>query len=340
MSRQASKTVIGAFVVGAVALLVAGVLLFGSGRFFSERKTFVLFFSKSVKGLNVGSPVNLRGVRIGSVTDINVQFDPKTREFMIPVLIELDPAKISLAGMEKSLLQLGLIGKGELMRELIDRGLRAQLQAVSLVTGQLGIDLDFYPGTVKLLRATDETYIEIPTIPSSMEQLENTLEKVVATVQALPLQDLVQNLADAAKGIKELVNSPEMGGSIRSLKQTLDDVRVLVQNLNDRVGPVAETIEGTVKDVQKVVKHIDEKVVPISNGIEQSLTAAHGALQQMQETLANMEKMTASNSTLKYQLAEMMEQISSAARSLRIMADYLERHPEGLLRGKSEGGKE
>lgn len=340
MSRQASKTVIGAFVVGAVALLIAGVLLFGSGRFFSELKTYVLFFSGSVKGLNVGSPVNLRGVRIGSVTDITVQFDPKTRKFQIPVFIELDPDRISVAGMEKGLLQLGPVGKGELMRELIGRGLRAQLQAVSLVTGQLGVDLDFYPGIPAFFRAADEAYIEIPTIPSSMEQLQNSLEKVVATIQALPLEEMVQNLADSAKGIRELVNSPEMGESIRSLNRTIDDVRMLVQNLNERVGPVAETIEGTVKDVQEVVRHIDEKVVPITNGIEQSLTAAHAALQQMQQTLENMEKMTSSNSALKYQFSDMMDQISEAARSLRIMADYLERHPEALLRGKNEGGKE
>lgn len=340
MSRQASKTVIGAFVVGAVALLIAGVLLFGSGRFFSEMKTYILFFSGSVKGLNVGSPVNLRGVRIGSVTDIKVEFDPKIRQFKIPVFIEVDPQRISVAGLEIGLLQLGSPGKGELMRELIDRGLRAQLQTVSLVTGQLGVDLDFYPDKPALFRAADEAYIEIPTIPSGMEQLENTLEKVVATIQALPLEEMVQNLADSARGIKELVTSPEMQGSVRAMKTTIDEIRVLVQNLNDRVGPVAESIEGTVKDVQTVVRHINGKVTPVTNGIEQSLAAAHTALKQMQETLENMERMTANNSALKYQFSDMMEQVSLAARSLRVMADYLERHPEALLRGKRDGGKE
>ncbi|MFH0813748.1 MAG: MlaD family protein [Pseudomonadota bacterium] len=341
--KEANKTLVGAFVVGAVVLAVTGVLLFGSGRFLSERKTFVCYFTGSVKGLAVGSPVDFRGVKVGSVIDIRVRFYPKERSFMIPVLIEIDPTRLTAVGHEghvAKITQAVMIGGKTVMEEMINRGLRAQLQSVSLVTGQLGVDLDFYPKTPKKLVGTDQTYPEIPTIPSSMEQLQNTFEKFIASVQKLPLDTMVDNLAETAKGLNKVVNSPEVGGSIRSLNQTLDDLRTLLNNLNNQVRPLASGIEGTVQEVRGTVKTINQRIEPLAASIEQSVDAARVTLEQTQKALANVERITSENSALRHQLLDMMEQVSAAARSMRIMADYLEQHPEALLRGKGKSGGE
>jgi len=89
LSKQASKTVIGSFVVSALVLVVVGVLIFGSGNYLKERYRFMLFFQDSVKGLSVGAPVIFMGVQIGEVKDINVIADPSESSFLIQVLIEL-----------------------------------------------------------------------------------------------------------------------------------------------------------------------------------------------------------------------------------------------------------
>ena len=98
MGRQARKTLIGAFVVGAVALAAAGITVFGSGRFFQKRFTFVMFFSGSITGLSVGSPVEFRGVRVGQVTKIAAVFDPGKLTITIPVYIEIDPKSLVVSG--------------------------------------------------------------------------------------------------------------------------------------------------------------------------------------------------------------------------------------------------
>jgi paraquat-inducible protein B len=343
MSKEANKTLIGAFVVGAVVLAVTGVLLFGGGRFLSQKKTFVCYFEGSVKGLNVGSPVDFKGVKIGTVTDIKVTFYPKERSFNIPVLIEIDPTRMTAMGNKDpmgKLSQAMMIGGKTLMEQLIDRGLRAQLQAISLVTGQLGVGLDFYPKTPKRLVGVDQAYTEIPTIPSSMEQLQNTLEKVIASLQNLPLDTMVDNIADAAKGLNKVVNSPEVGESIRSLDKTLDDLRTLVNNLNNQVGPLASGIEGTMQEVRTTVKTINERIGPLATSVEQSVNAARVTLEQTHKALVNVERMTSENSALRHQLLDMMKEVSSAARSMRIMADYLEQHPEAVIRGKGKTGGE
>ena len=138
MSKKANTRLIGGFVVGAIVLTVAGVLLFGSGKFFSHQKKFVLFFQDDVKGLNIGAPVDFKGVNVGSVTDIKIILNRKDLSLGIPVFIEIDPTKISYGGSEGDMMKMietKLKGKEKFIEVLIDRGLRAQLAMESLVTG-------------------------------------------------------------------------------------------------------------------------------------------------------------------------------------------------------------
>ncbi|MGH8068193.1 MAG: MlaD family protein [Candidatus Entotheonellia bacterium] len=142
MGRRANPTLIGAFLVGALALIVIGILVFARGQFLTEKRTFVSYFDGSVKGLNIGAPVDFKGVRVGSVTDIRVDYMTNEGEFRLPVFIEIEPDRISQVGVRKTREE-----RLNLYQGMIERGLRAQLGTVSLVTGQLYVQLDFFPGT-------------------------------------------------------------------------------------------------------------------------------------------------------------------------------------------------
>ncbi len=165
MSRQPNKTLIGAFVVGAVALAVAGLFIFSSGKFLKETRTFVLYFDGSLKGLDVGAPVNFKGIKIGSVTDIKVELESEDfSDIRIPVLVEIDPDMIkeSSALLKKQDYQQwrerreAMQKAGKVIKSMIDRGLRAQLISQSMVTGKLMIQLDFYPDKPARFVAADE----------------------------------------------------------------------------------------------------------------------------------------------------------------------------------------
>jgi len=270
MSKQANKTVIGAFVVGAVALAVTGVLIFGSGKFLSKMEPYVMYFDGSVKGLNIGSAVMFRGVKIGSVTDIALRADPNDLTVKIPVFIEVDPERFERVGEKRRR------RAQEQIRILIARGLRAQLQMQSMVTGQLMIDLDFHPDKPAKLVGADTKYPELPTIKTGLQRLSQT-------IQSLPIHDMVNNLTSAIKGIERAVNSPEIGEGMKNINETLQDIQRLAESLDRSI---------------------------------------------------------AENSELPYQLTKAMEEVSTAARSVRVLADYLEQHPDALLRGKAgPGGK-
>ena len=210
MSKHANPTVIGAFVVGALILAVMAILLLGSGDLFIQKPRFVLYFKGSVKGLNVGSPVNFRGVNIGTVTNVQLVMGKSGSDIRIPVTIEINPGSFirseqMIGGMTES--------RKEKLAELIDAGMRAQLQLQSLLTGQLFIQLDFYPGT-RVDLVGDDRYPEIPTIPTPIEKITKKLED-------FPVEQVMNNIISTSQGLNKLVNSPELHQSIQSLKEIL-----------------------------------------------------------------------------------------------------------------------
>jgi len=344
MSKQANKTMIGGFVLGAVALVVAGVLIFGSGRFLTERLTYVLHFEGSVKGLNIGSPVLFRGVKVGAVKDIRIQAESDLVTILIPVLIDLEPKRFGNPRRAED-------PKANLER-LIKAGLRARLELQSLVTGQLMVELDFHPDKpIKLVGESE--YPEIPTIKSGMQELARTIEK-------LPLDQLANKLTSAISGLEKAVNSPEVSESIINLNKTLKETKRLVRNVNSRIEPLASSLEETIKEYGKLARDVDEQVEPLASGVDKVLkdtrklirnvdgqvtpllssvrnTAklADAALVQAEQTLSTIEGVAGKDSAVVYQLTNMMKELSAAARSIRNWANYLERHPEALIRGKS-----
>ena len=301
MSKQASKTLIGAFVVGALCLVVAGAIVFGSGKFFRKVDKYVMFFEGSVKGLQIGAPVVFRGVQIGHVTNIVMEFNAKDLTALIPVYVDIYPERIVSIGDDHSSGQ-------RYVQALIEKGLRAQLELQSFVTGQLLVNIDFHPDAPIRLVGLEKEYPEIPTIPSGLEQLQKRLED-------LPLKETADRLNEAIVGINKLINSRDLQASIGSLHQLLKDTDVLVKNINTGVG------------------HLDTE--QIASSIKETLSAAQGTLNETRKAVQNINGIAAQNANLGYEIGRTLDQIAELSRSIRVLADYLERHPEALIRGKS-----
>ncbi len=346
MNGKASKTLIGAFVVGAVILIVAGLMVFGGGKFIKKTQNFVLFFEGSVKGLSVGAPVLVGGVKIGSVKRIDIEYNPKTLAFFVPVIIEIEPERIRLIKGKRMPID-------EMLPRLIKRGLRAQLNMGSLITGQLIIELDYYPATPVKLVGLDKEYPEIPTIPS-------TFQAIIDTLKELPLKETLERLISAVKSFEKILKSPEIPEILRNTNLTMADAHRLINNVDSRIGTVADGLDATlaeykkiathvneqveplmenanhtVKDVRKLVKNMDDKMESLAAKIAKGLEASHEAMEQARETLEVLQSRLNKDSPLLNQLDNTLREFSEMARSIRSLANFLARHPEALLRGKS-----
>lgn len=319
MSKRGNPKLIGAFVVGAAALVVVGILIFGSGRWFSERPILVMFFEGSVKGLNVGAPVVFRGVKIGSVKEVSLYFSPTDLSVRIPVLVEFEPERVTIINGEE-------IGKGTYLREMIAKGMKGQLQVQSLLTGQLMIDLDFHPDKpIRLVRdQSDLAYPEIPTVPSTIEQLGETLQKI-------DLEKMANDLSATLDVINNLVQSPELLATIQNLNLAVQDLQRLARKINDQVDPLAQEMGGTLQEARGMFAHINTAIPPLAADIGQTAKAASEAVVNLE---AALQRSTGEDSAFFYRLNRALEDISSMARSIQVWSDYVERHPEALLQGK------
>jgi paraquat-inducible protein B len=329
MSKQASKTLVGAFVLGALVLVVAGVIILGSGTFFTQVNKDVMFFQGSVKGLQIGAPVMFRGVQIGHVTNIVLEVNEKDLTAFVPVYTEIYQQKIVPIGSGG-----GRSYSQQYLQLLIKKGLRAQLQLQSFVTGQLMVNLDFYPNAPIRLVGLETKYHEIPTIPSDLEQLTKTLEE-------LPIKEIADRLNETLAGINRLVNSHDLQTSIGSLNQLLKNTDALVKNLNTKVGPLASDIEGTTDaarkafvQAEKTLRFDEGEPGQIASSIKETLSTADATLKDTRKAVQNINGIAVQNANLGYEIGRTLEQISELSSSIRVLADYLERHPEALLRGK------
>jgi paraquat-inducible protein B len=311
MAKQANRMMIGVFVVLAVIIMAASLVVFGSGKFFKKTQMYVLYFDGSVKGLSVGAPVLFRGVQVGSVTSIVIQTDLAKMQAQIPVIIEIEPDRFEVRE--------GLRDPRKNMAKLIEKGLRAVLAVQSYITGQLLIEVDFHPGTPVVLKNINKEYIEIPTIPSTSEKLGEALEK-------LDLTGLEKHLESTLAGVDRLVNNPDLTAGINALKDALQDARKLVTKMERQVDPLADGAKKTVKDLGKLARNLDDRVSGVATGLDRTMSTARGALSE--------------DSPLRVELENTLKELSAMSRSIRQLTDFLDQHPEALIRGKGKpGGK-
>jgi paraquat-inducible protein B len=328
MSERFSATLIGAFVMGAVALALVALMVFGSASLFQERRKNVLYFSGSVKGLNVGSPVMFRGVPIGQVEDIRVIFDSQTLNVRIPVVIATDPTLIQPAGGAESLrAAMERHGAADLMGLMVERGLRAQLQMQSLVTGQLFVQLDFFPQNEPRYLGQDEEYKEIPTVLSNFAEVSKTLEQI-------PLDQLVRKVMATLDGIEKLVNDPKLAASIDSLDQALRAISDLAGNVDARMSELSTSVGATMKDVRVLATHVDAEVGPVGQDLRKAAKAASRAFDRTEKALSGLEGTVGAGSAERRDLRRALQEIAAAARAVRVLAETLEMQPDLLLRGR------
>jgi paraquat-inducible protein B len=318
MGRRANPALVGAFVLGATVLAIVAVVMFGSGRLFRSSQTFALYFESDVNGLRVGAPVKFRGVEIGSVTDIRLSLGPLDTvqrqdpvSVRIPVLIEIDADKISGRGGAADL------DNPQALSEAVQRGLRAQLGVESIVTGLLYVDLDMRPDTpAHYVLGPESPYPEIPTVPTAMEQAQMTAQKIFNALEKVNWGRLIESLTRTADGINNFVQSQQ-------LKEGLESLREAVANLNQ-----------TATSLRHLSEKLDTEIGPLATSLRASADSADHALKQLTSTLANVQATVEPGSPLNYQLSQTLDELTSAARAVRVLADYLERNPSALVRGK------
>jgi paraquat-inducible protein B len=338
MAKRANPTLIGGFVVGALALLFAGIFLLTGNKLFVRKERAVMHFSGSIYGLQVGAPVVFRGVRMGSVVSVGVTYDAKTDSFSIPVVADLERAVIRDVG--------GKAAQSDdlTIKALVDRGLRAQLSTQSLLTGQLYIDLDFRPNKPVVSEGPNGRGVEIPTVSTSIQDLKNQLD-------GLDVRKLVDDVSAIAGSARALVAGPELKQALADLAQITSTMKHVADRLDKHVDPLANSVQSTLASARKAMGSVDEAADRVDTAATQLGTASDRvssalapdsallrSIQQAADDLARtttaLRQAAGDDAPLRQNLDQTLHDVSRAARALRELAETLDRQPEALIRGR------
>lgn len=319
MGRRVSPALVGAFAIGAVAIIVIAIVALGSGRLFRKTREYVMYFSGSVNGLLVGASVKMEGVPVGAVKEIRLGFNPHGEpveeipaKVKIAVIVELDEDMLRARGVRNTDL-----ADPQHIERAVQHGLRGVLAMESLLTGILYVDLEMLPDTpANFVQQRNDEFVEIPTIPTALEQAQVTITQILQHLQRVDFDKTLSELSATLDALKKFTSSPQLQDAVANLAKasaelakTASSVRRLADNMNAQTGPLAQSLR-------------------------QTADKANVTLAQAQAALANLQATFDPQAPLAYQLNQTLIELSHSARSMRELTDYLERNPSSIVRGK------
>ena len=332
MSKQANPTLIGTFVFGALILAIITIFLLAGDQWFRKRHQYVMYFEEAAQGLQVGAPVVFLGVKVGTVKHIQIGLEKENKRFMVRVTVELDLQMIKTDTGESIKPQEQLT-----IRQLVDRGLRARLKMQSLLTGLLYVDLGFYPGKPAHFINDDPKASEIPTIPTTVEELTTMLEE-------FPVAEFLEDLASISTSINKILSSSAMSAIPVRLEATLSHLESLTAKLDTQSGPLLSEAEARFSELRMAISAVQSSMTKVGKAadrmdklaaedsrISRSITEAGTELAKAARVLQQLAD-EGSPAVQHFNLS--LQEISRAARALRLLAESLDQQPESILRGK------
>ncbi len=328
MTQQKSLA-IGAFIVGALVLVFIALLFFSGGHLFSHKERVVMYFEESVQGLQIGAPIKLKGVVLGEITDIQINFPDEEsgpagnsdkNDITTRVTADLALQRISRTGttVDRSFFE-----------DAIGKGLRAQLNYQSFLTGLLYVELNFFPDTQPKLYRLQDDYLEIPTAPTAFEEISKNL-------QEMNIKGLIDNLDNLTSRVNQLVQSGLIEQTLGSVKTAADSFTQVSGTLNTEVTSLSNSLATTNKELNKLLVTLNEQTPLLAGSINSSLVELQKSLDNFSLAAMGINQSFSEDGPLIVQLTSTLEDLSRSAKAFRSLSETLEQQPEALLRGKKK----
>jgi phospholipid/cholesterol/gamma-HCH transport system substrate-binding protein len=329
VKTKVSPAIVGAFVIGAFALAIISLLSFGGVSFFSKPQRFVVFFDESIHGLDLGSPVKLRGVRVGRVVDLNIRYDEKTNHSVVAVVCEFSRDMMT----DSKGTVINVANRGEL-QTLVDRGLRAQLGVLGLATGLLFVQLDFfnphdYPANVQL---SDPRFVAVPAVPSAISEFQASASEILASIKKIDFAGLSQQLTGLMADARKHLDGVDLKAVADQWRKTGEQIESLAAS--PEIKQTVANLNSAVTDLRGVLAKIDTQVLPAGKELTDTLAQAKVAVGSLNDAATAARKFIATHSGLGDEVVGTLEQLNQAADAVTRLADFLERNPNALLTGK------
>lgn len=332
MSAKPNPTVVGIFVLGALAFTVLGLIFLGHSAFYRTNYRFVTYFDETVSGLEIGAAVKFRGVKIGQVTDLKVflgETDGERVSSRIPVIYE-----VSKESLEETFGPLIDLSNPDDLRRYIDDGLRARLAASSFITGLMYVELDLvdpiqYPA--EYYSQFSELY-EIPTFKGTLAELSDNVSDFIKRFNSVDIEGISLRLISLLENLNNEVEDADLGSLSQSLRETAQAFTTLAQS--PQIPKLLNDLESTIGEFSGLAKDLRSTVDPTTRELKNALQQMTRTLQSLEATTSSLHVMVRPQSSIRTNLDEALVSLAAAADSLRSLTEYLERNPSALLTGR------
>lgn len=316
MSQARQPFLIGAFLLGGLFLLVAGVLLLARDSWFSEPNEYVVYFTGALDGLDIGAAVTYRGVKVGTVKEIRLSYDDQLQDVVMPVILQIQkPGSADEVNNEQI---------GELVERLVERGLRAQLQTPSLLTGKAIVALDMFPAQAGFVHAGNGIPLPaIPSVPSRIDQAADVLRELVASLRELPLREMTESATRTLQGLEKLSNSKDLQEGVAHMNQLLGKLDRLSGKVEQQLPGLLEDARGSSGDLRAAVGEI-----------RRAAQNAADALAEVNQLVASSRRDLGPESAVQYEMLRALQELSQASKALQRTVEGLDQQPQSLIFGK------
>jgi paraquat-inducible protein B len=321
VSAKVHPKLVGAFVLGAVALLLAAVVLLSSGAWLQKKRYFVVFFPGSVKGLETGADVTFRGVKIGQVKDVTAFYAGGASPIQIEVVLEFRRNVIELT--DSLIKAWGSMSDEEFGQEMIKRGIRGSMESASLLTGQRYIDFDFAPQKPARFLGVHRKYPELPTTPTAMEKIGEKVSQFLDKAADLPLDQMLDDFRKALQSLREVLESPDIDGALRGARKSMEALE-----------PALAEARVAVKDADDLVKRLGGQVDDTGKEVRVTAADARKTLERAETAMNQLAKTLRGTDQTQLQATRTLSELSETLVTIRSLVEYIQTHPEAIVIGK------
>lgn len=323
MNKKKSFT-IGVFIVGAIVLVFLALLFFSGGQYFSQKERIIMYFDGSVQGLQVGAPIKLKGVVLGEITEIQINFQSDDKPVLTAVTADLALQRIN---------RKDAVVDRKFFEDAITQGLRAQLNFQSFLTGLLYVELDFFPESPATIYGFNDDLLEFPTVATGFEQITKNL-------QELNLKAIADNLDQLTSRLNNIVNTGIIEQTLGSVKVAADNVAIASQTMGQDVSLLRKDLNHTTTELNKLLVTLNQQTPVLAKELQTSMQRIQQSMTQLDKATDSVHQSLAEDGPLVNQLTDTLEEISRSATAFRALSETIDQQPEALLRGKKTTAKD
>lgn len=328
MKTKVSPAVIGLFVMGAILLGVVALLSFGGVSFFHKPERFVVFFDESVHGLDLGSPVKFRGVRVGRVVAVKLRYLPERSHSLVEVQCEL--TRDVMSGPKG--VPVDVSDRAEL-QALVDKGLSAQLGVIGLATGLLFVELDFRPSSQPLTDyGVKSDFVVMPAAASSLSQFQANLTTILDKINGIDFVGLSNELKGLLVDVRAQINATNIASLVNSWSRAADSIEGAMGS-PELKATLVQMSEASAKLNQLLAK-LDAQAGPTTEQLNATLAQTKSTMAAFTETAETLRRFVAAQQNLGADATAALTRLGKAADAVAQLADFLERNPNALITGR------